>query len=131
VSHELIRRHRLSDPTFEDEEIQAIAEAIGVVEDALFRTATKGNTTAQIFFLTNRAPEKWRDMRRRPDEPPPAPPDPDPEWRAQMEKARLQFLRDTYGPGTSGAAESNGAVPHTEPPPPDVPATDPPDPPQP
>lgn len=31
------------------------------VENALFREALRGNTTAQIFWLKNRRPDKWRD----------------------------------------------------------------------
>ena len=31
------------------------------VENALFKTALQGNTTAQIFWLKNRRPDKWRD----------------------------------------------------------------------
>lgn len=31
------------------------------VENALYREALRGNTTAQIFWLKNRCPEKWRD----------------------------------------------------------------------
>lgn len=31
------------------------------VENALLNNALKGNTTAQIFWLKNRKPEKWRD----------------------------------------------------------------------
>ena len=31
------------------------------VENALFKTAIEGNTTAQIFWLKNRKPDKWRD----------------------------------------------------------------------
>lgn len=36
---------------------------IRVVEDRLYTDATNGNTTAQIFFLKNRAPKRWRDKR--------------------------------------------------------------------
>ncbi len=36
---------------------------IEIVEDALYKSALAGNTTAQIFFLTNRAPERWKDRR--------------------------------------------------------------------
>ena len=32
-----------------------------VVEDALFASALKGNVTAQIFWLKNRAPDRWKD----------------------------------------------------------------------
>jgi len=31
------------------------------VENALFASAMSGNTTAQIFWLKNRCPDKWRD----------------------------------------------------------------------
>lgn len=31
------------------------------VENALFRNAINGDTTAQIFWLKNRRPDKWRD----------------------------------------------------------------------
>lgn len=31
------------------------------VENALYQSALDGNTTAQIFWLKNRRPDKWRD----------------------------------------------------------------------
>lgn len=31
------------------------------VENALYQSALEGNTTAQIFWLKNRRPDKWRD----------------------------------------------------------------------
>lgn len=34
------------------------------VENALFETALEGNTTAQIFWLKNRRPDKWRDKQK-------------------------------------------------------------------
>ena len=34
-----------------------------LVENALFKNALEGNTTAQIFWLKNRNPEKWRDTK--------------------------------------------------------------------
>ena len=39
------------------------------VENALFKAAMEGNTTAQIFWLKNRRPDKWRE---KPKETPPA-----------------------------------------------------------
>ena len=36
---------------------------INAVEDALFKSAVGGNTTAMIFFLTNRYSERWQDRR--------------------------------------------------------------------
>lgn len=35
----------------------------GIVEDALLKAASEGNTTAMIFWLTNRAPDRWADKR--------------------------------------------------------------------
>ena len=37
------------------------AEGIKKVANALFDNALSGNTTAQIFFLKNRAPDEWKD----------------------------------------------------------------------
>ncbi len=34
------------------------------VENALFKSALEGNTTAQIFWLKNRRPDKWRDKQK-------------------------------------------------------------------
>ena len=42
---------------------EIIGSRIQSVEDSLFGSAMKGNVTAQIFFLTNRAPERWMDKR--------------------------------------------------------------------
>lgn len=33
------------------------------VENALLKNALSGNTTAQIFWLKNRRPDKWREKR--------------------------------------------------------------------
>ena len=35
------------------------------VENALYKTALAGNVTAQMFWLQNRKPQKWRDMRKK------------------------------------------------------------------
>jgi hypothetical protein len=40
-----------------------IDDRIRIVEDALYQSAVGGNQTAQIFFLMNRAPERWADKR--------------------------------------------------------------------
>lgn len=61
---------RASDPDFTAEADKALAARIGVVEDALFRAASepdnsgKTNVTAAIFFLCNRAPERWRNVNK-------------------------------------------------------------------
>ena len=38
------------------------------VESALLRNALNGNTVAQIFWLKNRKPDKWRDKPKESDE---------------------------------------------------------------
>ena len=35
------------------------------VENALYKTALSGNVTAQMFWLQNRKPDRWRDMRKK------------------------------------------------------------------
>lgn len=39
------------------------SKGIGVITNALFQNAKGGNVTAQIFYLKNRDPDKWRDKR--------------------------------------------------------------------
>lgn len=39
------------------------------VENALLQSALCGNTTAQIFWLKNRRPDKWRDKPEAPEKP--------------------------------------------------------------
>jgi hypothetical protein len=34
------------------------------VEESLYRNALAGNTTAQIFWLKNRRPDRWRDVQQ-------------------------------------------------------------------
>lgn len=38
-------------------------KGVGVITNALFQSAKGGNVTAQIFYLKNRDPDKWRDKR--------------------------------------------------------------------
>ncbi|MCD1124821.1 hypothetical protein LPW36_02020 [Jinshanibacter sp. LJY008] len=40
------------------------ALGIATVANALFKNATEGNTTAQIFFLKNRDPNNWNDRQQ-------------------------------------------------------------------
>jgi hypothetical protein len=39
------------------------SKGLAVVENALFQAAKNGNVTAMIFYLKNRAPDRWRDRR--------------------------------------------------------------------
>lgn len=53
------------------------------VENALLTSALEGNTTAQIFWLKNRRPDKWRDK-----------PTPDTEDSAAQHNALMAALRE-------------------------------------
>ena len=47
-----------------EEKVEAIIESrIQVVEDSLYKEAVKGNATLIMFFLQNRAGDKWQDKR--------------------------------------------------------------------
>lgn len=39
----------------------ALDSRVQIVEDSLFKRAVEGNVTAIIFFLMNRAPDRWKD----------------------------------------------------------------------
>lgn len=39
------------------------SKGIGTITNSLFQSAKGGNVTAQIFYLKNRQPKKWRDRR--------------------------------------------------------------------
>lgn len=52
-----------SDPEFLEAIKRGQAKGIGTVTNALFQSAKGGNITAQIFYLKNRQPDKWRDRR--------------------------------------------------------------------
>lgn len=42
---------------------EAEMEATDAIENAVWASAKKGNVTAQIFWLLNRAKDKWKDLR--------------------------------------------------------------------
>ena len=48
---------------FAEEVLQAEMDANELIEQALFKTALKGNVTAQQVWLYNRNPGSWQDMR--------------------------------------------------------------------
>ena len=52
------------DPRFRELVRQSEAASIASMEDALWVTGMKGHVTAQIFFLTNRDPDRWKDVKR-------------------------------------------------------------------
>lgn len=63
VSVSVVNRWRNEDPEFFEAELQAEETAAEKVEDALYQSAVNGNTQAQLYWLKNRAPKRWRDAR--------------------------------------------------------------------
>lgn len=61
VTRYTLYNHMAADCDFKKDVEEAEAESIDMVEDALFTKALNGNTTAQIFFLKCRRPQKWND----------------------------------------------------------------------
>lgn len=55
-------RWRKRSKRFNQQVIDILNSRTQVVEDALFKAAVDGNVTAQIFWLKNRAAERWRDV---------------------------------------------------------------------
>jgi hypothetical protein len=51
-----------TDREFEEKVEEAKLSRIMIVEDALYKRAIAGNTTAMIFFLVNRSNGKWRNV---------------------------------------------------------------------
>lgn len=62
ISYQLVWEYKKENPDFALKEIAAAECAVGAIEDALHANARGGNTTAQIFYLKNKAPEDWTDV---------------------------------------------------------------------
>lgn len=60
VDRRTAQRWHVADLGFAAEWDAALVRRIGTVEDSLYVNAVKGNVTAQIFFLCNRSPGRWR-----------------------------------------------------------------------
>jgi len=58
------RKERGVDKDFADNVDDVKTYRCTLVEDALYGTAMAGNVTAQIFFLCNRAPDKWQNVNK-------------------------------------------------------------------
>jgi len=54
-------RWRQKDKELDQQVIQVLDSRTQTVEDALYAGATKGNVVAQIFWLKNRAGNRWKD----------------------------------------------------------------------
>lgn len=63
VCRNTVRNRRIADDDFKERESRAEMASVARVESFLFRQASEGNVTAAIFFLKNRAPDRWRDRR--------------------------------------------------------------------
>jgi hypothetical protein len=59
-----IAAFRKKDPAFVAAEAEAEVQACDVLESALWNLASGGHMTALMFWLQNRAPDRWKDMRR-------------------------------------------------------------------
>lgn len=64
VNYATVTAYRKKDPAFAAAEAEAEAQACEAIEDALWETAAGGHMTAMMFWLQNRAPDRWKDMRR-------------------------------------------------------------------
>lgn len=67
ISYPCFYRWRREDPIFNKAVEEAQDYVIGIVEDKLYQNATKGtknqphgNPGAQMFYLTRRAPKRWK-----------------------------------------------------------------------
>ena len=61
IDYKTIWRWRKDSKEFNNEVTAILDSRIMIVEDALFLSAVKGNLGAQIFWLKNRAKDRWKD----------------------------------------------------------------------
>ena len=61
ISRNAIWEWRKKSKRFDNKVNSIIDSRTQSVEDALFSSAVKGNVAAQIFWLKNRAKERWKD----------------------------------------------------------------------
>ncbi|MFK0571713.1 hypothetical protein [Endozoicomonas sp.] len=61
IAESTLHKHKKKAAAFREALKRGQGQAIREVENALFKDAKSGVTTAQIFFLKNRCPEEWRD----------------------------------------------------------------------
>ena len=63
IGRTTIYSHMNKDQNIRDAIKRGRSKGIATVTNALFQSAKGGNITAQIFYLKNRQPDKWRDRR--------------------------------------------------------------------
>ncbi len=59
-----MKKFKGANPDFKAAIKDAKSVANALVETSLFEQALAGNTTASIFWLKNREPERWRDVHK-------------------------------------------------------------------
>lgn len=63
VSRTTIWRWRKKHRGFGNKVLFVLDSRLQTIEDALYTSAIKGNVTAQIFWLKNRAGDRWKDVK--------------------------------------------------------------------
>ena len=63
IGESTLYERQKKDPEFLEAIKKGKAKGIGTITNALFQSGKGGNVTAQIFYLKNRAPDKWKDRR--------------------------------------------------------------------
>ncbi len=61
ITRQAIWAARKKDKKFDEAVKEALESVVEIVEDTLYAKALSGDTTAMIFFLKNRRPDKWND----------------------------------------------------------------------
>jgi hypothetical protein len=101
VSTQTIRYQRARDEDFNQQCYEAESDATDHVESCLMRNIENGDTRAAIFWLVNRAPERWKAEKRQAITVSPEPPQETPEELEAFLLKRLALL--TEAEATSSA----------------------------
>jgi ACT domain-containing protein len=64
ISRQAFYEHCAFNEEFDKAAAQALESQIQIVEEALYSSALKGNVTAQIYYLGNRAPHRWQSVNK-------------------------------------------------------------------
>jgi hypothetical protein len=63
IGESTVYKKQKTDVEFREAIKKGRAAGLKTITNALFETGSGGNVTAQIFYLKNRAPDKWSDRR--------------------------------------------------------------------
>lgn len=64
ISHDTLARRKRDSAEFSEAIKVGKARGLRQITNSLFKSASAGNVTAQIFYLVNRDPENWRHINR-------------------------------------------------------------------